>query len=66
MEYVDHLHEHFVDPVRIAHGHYLLHRAPGYSAEVQSESLRRYAYPDGAEWLARKSPQVNAFEMLEP
>jgi L-fuconate dehydratase len=50
IEYVDHLHEHFVDPVRIRRGHYLLPEAPGYSIEVFSESLTRYSYPNGEEW----------------
>jgi L-fuconate dehydratase len=49
-EYVDHLHEHFVDPVRIRHGRYLLPEAPGYSIEIYPESLEQYRYPDGAEW----------------
>ena len=50
IEYVDHLHEHFVNPVRIRRGHYLLPEAPGYSIEVFSESLARYSYPNGEEW----------------
>jgi L-fuconate dehydratase len=50
IEYVDHLHEHFVDPVRIQHGRYLAPSAPGFSAEMASESLTRFAYPDGAAW----------------
>ncbi len=50
IEYVDHLHEHFVDPVRIRRGHYLLPKAAGYSGEILPESLERFAFPDGAEW----------------
>jgi L-fuconate dehydratase len=50
IEYVDHLHEHFVDPVVIRDGRYILPSAPGYSAEMRPESLARYRYPDGAEW----------------
>ena len=50
IEYVDHLHEHFIDPVKIRHGHYLLPEVPGYSIEVFPESLARYSYPDGEEW----------------
>jgi L-fuconate dehydratase len=52
IEYVDHLHEHFVDPVRIRAGHYLVPDAPGYSITMRPESLTRFAYPDGPEWLA--------------
>jgi L-fuconate dehydratase len=49
-EYVDHLHEHFVDPVRVAKGHYLLSEKPGYSTEIRPESLLAYTYPDGPVW----------------
>jgi L-fuconate dehydratase len=50
IEYVDHLHEHFLDPVAIHGGRYLLPSRPGYSAEMRPESLARYRYPDGPEW----------------
>lgn len=50
IEYVDHLHEHFVDPVVIANGRYLAPDRPGFSAEMRPETLARYAFPDGAEW----------------
>jgi L-fuconate dehydratase len=50
IEYVDHLHEHFVDPVVIRGGHYVMPTAPGYGAEMWPESLARFAYPDGPEW----------------
>src|SRR4029077_12639741 len=50
IEYVDHLHEHFIDPVVIADGAYRLPSRPGYSAERRPESIARYRFPDGAEW----------------
>ena len=50
VEYVDHLHEHFVDPVVIKGGRYMPPTAPGYSITMRPESLKRYAYPDGAAW----------------
>jgi L-fuconate dehydratase len=50
VEYVDHLHEHFVDPVVVREGRYLVPTAPGYSITMKPESLARYAYPDGAAW----------------
>ncbi|MCO6006044.1 fuconate dehydratase [Actinoallomurus purpureus] len=50
IEYVDHLHEHFTDPVRVRDGHYLAPTAPGMSAQIKAESLLEYAYPDGAAW----------------
>lgn len=53
-EYVDHLHEHFLDPVRIRNGHYLLPERPGYSVQLKVESIDRYKYPDGQFWLAQR------------
>ena len=50
IEYVDHLHEHFIDPVVIRDGRYQLPSAPGYSGEMQPASLARYRYPDGPAW----------------
>ncbi len=50
IEYVDHLHEHFVDPVVIERGAYRVPRVPGFSAQMHPESLVRYAYPDGEAW----------------
>jgi L-fuconate dehydratase len=49
-EYVDHLHEHFVDPVRIRNAHYLLPTQPGYSAEMYPQTLKDYSFPDGKVW----------------
>jgi len=50
IEYVDELHEHFVDPVRIRDGRYLVPEAPGYSIEMRPESLAEFAFPDGTAW----------------
>ncbi len=50
IEYVDHLHEHFLEPVRIRRGHYLVPQAAGYSIEMRAESLEAFAFPDGVEW----------------
>ncbi len=50
VEYVDHLHEHFVDPVELIGTAYGLPTAPGYSAEIKAESRSRYAFPDGGGW----------------
>jgi L-fuconate dehydratase len=49
-EYVDHLHEHFVDPVRICNAHYVLPSQPGYSAEMYPQTLEDYRFPDGKVW----------------
>jgi L-fuconate dehydratase len=50
IEYVDHLHEHFVDPVTIQRGHYMVPHTPGYSCEIHAGSLMRFSYPDGEVW----------------
>jgi L-fuconate dehydratase len=50
IEYVDHLHEHFLDPVVIRDGAYVVPTRPGYSAQMRPESIERYRYPDGAQW----------------
>jgi L-fuconate dehydratase len=54
-EFVDHLHEHFVDPVRVKGGRYLAPSLPGYSAEMKPRSLATYAYPNGSGWLDAQS-----------
>jgi L-fuconate dehydratase len=52
IEFVDHLHEHFVDPVQIRNGRYLLPEKPGYSIEIYPETLNDFSYPDGKVWRA--------------
>jgi L-fuconate dehydratase len=49
-EYVDHLHEHFVDPCIVEDGAYRLPTAPGYSAEMHPASIERFRFPDGDYW----------------
>ena len=50
LEYVDHLHEHFIDPVVINHGRYQVPDAPGYSIAMHAESQAQHRYPEGAAW----------------
>ena len=50
LEHAGHLHEHFIDPIRIARGHYLAPERPGFSTQMTAASLATYAFPDGAEW----------------
>ncbi|HUR47053.1 MAG TPA: L-fuconate dehydratase [Candidatus Saccharimonadales bacterium] len=50
IEYVDHLHEHFVDPVALRNGHYMPPTKPGYSTEMKRESQIQYAFPGGPAW----------------
>jgi len=50
IEYVDHLHEHFRDPVRTRDGRYLVPEQPGYSATMRPESIAEFSFPDGPAW----------------
>lgn len=50
IEYVDHLHEHFLDPVVIRRGRYMVPQMPGYSIEIRAESLENFSFPDGEVW----------------
>jgi L-fuconate dehydratase len=50
VEYVDHLHEHFVDPAVVRDGHYVVPTAPGTSITMHPSSIRAFSYPLGAEW----------------
>ncbi|MEU0243446.1 L-fuconate dehydratase [Streptomyces sp. NPDC006235] len=52
IEYVDHLHDHFLAPVVISEGRYTAPTAPGFSAAMRPESLARYTYPGGEFWAA--------------
>jgi L-fuconate dehydratase len=52
IEFVDHLHEHFVDPIRIRAGRYLPPSEPGFSARMYPHSIERHLFPDGEEWRA--------------
>jgi L-fuconate dehydratase len=49
-EFVDHLHEHFVDPVVIRNARYMPPLSPGYGTEIRRESREAYRYPHGPVW----------------
>lgn len=57
IEYVDHLHDHFLDPVVIREGHYAAPTAPGFSATMRPESIARYTFPGGTYWAAGPDPE---------
>jgi len=50
IEFVDHLHEHFVDPVSVIGGHYVAPTTPGFGARMHADSIARFRFPDGPEW----------------
>ena len=54
-EYVDHLHEHFVHPVRVVNARYQAPLEPGYSIEMKAASLDAHEYPGGSVWSGVRS-----------
>jgi L-fuconate dehydratase len=50
VEWVDHLHEHFLHPAVVVGGRYTIPTAPGYSIEMLPDSLDRHEYPNGSAW----------------
>jgi L-fuconate dehydratase len=55
VEYVDHLHEHFVTPVVMKGDRYMPPTEPGFSIEIKPESIKRYQYPNGEAWQSNLS-----------
>jgi L-fuconate dehydratase len=51
IEWIDHLHEHFVTPAVVSRGRYLAPSAPGASTQMLPESLSEFSFPAGAAWL---------------
>jgi len=51
-EYVDHLHEHFLDPCVAKGARYVTPLAPGYSITMKAQSLDHYEFPTGKAWRA--------------
>jgi len=52
IEYVDHLHEHFEDPVVIKNGNYMPPQKHGYSITMKPESISAHLFPNGSVWKA--------------
>jgi L-fuconate dehydratase len=52
-EFVDHLHEHSVDPCVVDRGNYILPSQPGYSAEMHQASIAAHSFPHGSYWATR-------------
>ena len=58
LEYADHLHEHFEDPVIISDGHYIAPEAPGFSVRMKADSVAMYTFPDGPAWTERQQTRA--------
>jgi L-fuconate dehydratase len=52
LEWIDHLHQHFVAPASVSHGRYVAPKEPGSSSEILPASLAEFSYPDGPAWRA--------------
>ena len=57
-EFVDHLHEHFVDPCIIRDGAYVMPANPGYSSELKEQTLQKYSFPRGSYWAGTDAGRV--------
>jgi L-fuconate dehydratase len=53
IEWIDHLHEHFVTPAAVVGGRYLTPTQPGASTEIRAESVEEFSFPSGPAWAAR-------------
>ncbi|KAI5803050.1 enolase C-terminal domain-like protein [Geopyxis carbonaria] len=58
LEYVDHLHEHFVHPSVIKDGHYQTPMQPGYSVQMKEASMDEFSYPDGKFWTSETARPI--------
>ena len=50
VEFVDHLHEHFVVPTDIQNGSYIAPLQPGAGAQMHQASIDIYQFPNGTYW----------------
>src|SRR3984957_15984225 len=52
IEWIDHLHEHFVYPAVVRRGRYVAPLAPGASTELRTASVAEFSFPSGGAWRA--------------
>lgn len=60
IEFVDHLHEHFITPIDVHDGCYWPPVTPGGGSEMHAASVAEYTFPDGAFWVADAAVQSAA------
>ena len=53
IEYVDHLHEHFEDPVVVTEGRYRAPENPGFGITMKKASRDAFSFPNGDAWQQR-------------
>ena len=51
IEYIDHLHEYFENPVRVANARYRAPRAPGSGAALLPGAIAEFSFPSGPAWV---------------
>ena len=61
---MDHLHEHFNDPVVINNGAYMPPTAAGYSISMKPESLEEFRFPDGKFWKEELSAKKSVADEI--
>jgi len=57
IEYVDHLHEHFTEPVVVTGGRYRAPQGPGAGARMLDRSIAEFRYPEGPAWALPMTAQ---------
>ncbi|WP_207343694.1 enolase C-terminal domain-like protein [Arthrobacter sp. E3] len=60
IEFVDHLHEHFITPIDVHDGCYWPPLTPGGGSEMHAASVAEYTFPDGAFWVADAAESGNS------
>ena len=55
IEYVDHLHDHFKDPVNVKNGKYWVPELPGFSIEMKEATLKDFEFVSGSVWNKLKN-----------
>ncbi|CAD6578275.1 MAG: hypothetical protein CYPHOPRED_000492 [Cyphobasidiales sp. Tagirdzhanova-0007] len=67
LEYVDHLHEHFVYPVSINElGRYNVprHSKEGYSIQIREDSIKVFGFPDGSYWSSDEAKKAHSIAAI--
>lgn len=59
-EFVDHLHEHFEEPVVVRRGRYMPPTKPGYSITIKPESRLTHSFPGGPVWAEARGRKLQA------
>lgn len=60
LEWIDQLHEHFLNPAEVRAGHYVVPAQPGASTEMRSDSIEAFRFPDGTFWSSHAAVNVTA------